>query len=282
MSLDWGGMKPKLDQIKPPFPDFWRYGIPPPYEQAHCPAWPASMQLYWWCSITTATVVIIMAFYNLHLKLTGHSFFNWCISCCKRILPKFTWQELFIPFCILPPFTFSDPLLKFKVLWQQLHAFALFFHWVLFRDSYQSCPSTDKTVKKKPKPKLTLPRVQSKRMAMTCLAALATIGTASPFQLKSEHNLRRDLRKFKAPCGGLDSNKLSNNPRQSHVHKALLTRLKDDCSIFTEAVNSALVAISSAVIDCGASFAGINDSNLHMVIPDSWVKLLKPIMLDAV
>ena len=117
---------------------------------------------------------------------------------------------------------------------------------------------------------------------MTILTALATIGSSNPFELKSERALRRDLRRFQGPSGGLDSNKLYCNPGKRHVHKALLTRLETDTTIFKDTIKDSQVSISSAVLDSGASFTAITSADLHLVIPGSWKRLRSPIILDGI
>ena len=119
-------------------------------------------------------------------------------------------------------------------------------------------------------------------MMLTCMTALATINSCSPFELKSARLLRRDLRQFQAPLGGLDSNKLSQSVTKTHVHKALLTRLQDDSELFQSALLGSNTKISSAVLDSGASFTSITKENLHLVKPGSWSQLKRPIHLDGI
>ena len=99
-------------------------------------------------------------------------------------------------------------------------------------------------------------------MIMTCMTALAAINSSSPFELKSDRLLRRDLQQFQHPQGGLNSNKLSQSKTKAHVHKALLTCLQSDSEMFQSALLSSNTKISSAVLDSGASFTSITKENL--------------------
>ncbi len=291
MTLVSGGMMDDENAPHIPKPDSWRSEkLPQPYEHTTCPAWPDSMRFYFWSTGLTATVVLLMFFYNLHLKLCGHRYGTWWASCRKTFFPRFTWMELFLPFIFLKgKYAWKELLLPFIVLpltrlklrsyWQDLWKLTTHIHWIFFRDSYSSPPSPSPPVKKESKSKSTLPRVKSKKLVMTILTALATIGSSNPFELKSGGVLRRDLRRFQGPCGGLDSNKLCNHPKK---HQALLTRLQEDNQIFKDTIKDSKVNISSAVLDSGASFTAITRSDLHLVIKGSWRRLDDPIILDGI
>ena len=293
MPLVWGGMmtdNPNAPHI--PDPDSWRTDtLPTPFEPFTCPAWPDSMHFSLWCTGLTATVVLLMLFYNLHLKLCGHQYRTWWTNCRKTFFPRFTWMELFLPFIFLKgKYAWTELLLPFVVLplsrlklntyWQDLWHITTYLHWILFRDSYSSTSSPSPSTKEESKPKSTLPRVKkSKKLVMTVLTTLATIGSSNPFELKSGGVLRRDLRRFQAPCGGLDSNKLCNHPLK---HMALLTRLQEDNQIFNDTIKDSKVNISSAVLDSGASFTAITRADLHLVTRGSWQRLDNPIILDGI
>ena len=135
-----------------PPPDPWRDELPKFDQQPHCPAWPQHLFLSLFCMLGTATVAIAMWFYNIHLKLTGHTFFNWWTNCCKSLLPQFTWKELFLPYAILPNWKFTDPFIKLKVTWAEWPTFRHYLLWLFFRDSYHSTPTTAKTIKPPAKP----------------------------------------------------------------------------------------------------------------------------------
>ena len=163
-------------------------------------------------------------------------------------------HELLLPYLILPQWKLTNSFIKLKALWSDSPIIAKHFHWLIFRDSYCSLPSTPTKKTKPSKETKSTPQPSwSRRMIMTCMTALATINASSPFELKSDRLLRRDLRQFQHPQGGLNSHNLSQSKTKAHVHKALLTRLQSDSELFWSALLSSNTKISSAVLDSGAS-----------------------------
>ena len=117
LGLGWRGLPRMATQSKTHLPplDPWREGLPQPYHQPFCPAWPHHC---------------------------GRSFLNWWTNCRKHLLPRFTWKELLLPYLILPRWKLTDPFIKLKALWSNSPIITKYFHWLIFRDSYCSLPST--------------------------------------------------------------------------------------------------------------------------------------------
>ena len=151
MHLGLGGRRqPKTEsqsKLHLPPPDPWRDGLPVLYQEPICPAWPHNLFPFG-CA---ATIVIAMWFYNLHLKLFGHTFLNWWTSCRKGLLPRFSWQELLLPYRLLPRWTITNPYGKLQAFWAELPTINLYLRWLFFRDSYHSLPTTPPVKKTKPK-----------------------------------------------------------------------------------------------------------------------------------
>ena len=145
----------------------------------------------------------------------------------------------------------------------------LFFRDSFVRPSTQPVPTAQKTPSRSP----------TKKLMLASLAALASIHSASPIQLKSDRQFRKDIQRYKSPLGGLNTTKLSLSTSKNAVHKALITKLNTDTIAFNECLDSKLPVIS-CVVDSGASFTSVNDETL--VVPGSMTLLDNPIELDGI
>ena len=204
--------------------------------------WPSALQLH---LFGTALISMAMWFYSLHLKLSGHSWFQWWESTQKLVLPNCKWKDL--------KFTLQDECHKPPVM----------------------------QPKSKPIKSMQKPLSKTAKLMLASMAALSSIQTSNPFQLQSDKLFHKDLRGFKSPLGGIDSNKLSSSSSKPHVHKALLHKMQSDTAMFHEILGDSLVVVSS-VIDSGASFTSINSQCRSLIVPGTMVKLDSPIELDGI
>ena len=208
-----------------------------------CCGYPAALGLTLFSGSTLVCVTILMWFYNFFLKLGGTNWTTWIAKTCKQVFPTSL---------------------------ANIH----------LQDSYTTPTPTALPTKMidaaKAAKAITPKSLHRKAKLLTAMAMLSTVaGQHQTFALKSDTNLRRDLRKHRLPNTGA----LGTNSLRPKVRQALLQRMFEQDNIFHE-ISKNEPNTYSTVLDTGASTSCVNDRNI--LVPGSLRRLKKPIKLDGI